>query len=91
MLIHDLYSSMVRLAKEVLSLFVKPQQIRGKELSEVDFTDRTLQLADNDLLIGNDARMALISQKDFLTSVEESKFFRYSHHSLQHFTSFMQG
>lgn len=76
MLIHDLHAGMVKLIKRVLTLYVQIGVIRRGSLHEINHSDRSNQLPDNDLAIGTVARTIITQEKDALTAQEVSSFFR---------------
>jgi hypothetical protein len=69
---------MRRLIRRVLALFVTPAVVRSGDagLVDVQYTDRSNQLSDNDLCIGTATRVALESATDYLTPTEVSVFYK---------------
>lgn len=77
MLIHDLYSSMERVIKTVMSRFLCVEAVKSSPLAEVDVTNEETQLSDLELFLGTEIRMELTSVEEHCPMRDIQEFYRF--------------
>lgn len=76
----DLYSSMTKLIKSVLTRYVPVETVKAygdREIVQIPHTERTEQLSDLDLFVGTEARVLLTAIEEDLSQEKIHLFYRY--------------